>query len=167
MMQNRVKHQRMTQLEELLKIEYEKLNEFEKEIAITASAPAKFELRQSLKRELLPDIRKHEAEYAELLAEEADLSLIPEADARSALVEVVQAVEHIEKIPPADRSDKLTHLLTDIREKLDDPGKAAAAKLKITLPIIPLIASYEMEIDTEGFMIKAWQRVKSLFGGKA
>ena len=150
-----------------MEIEYEKLNEFQKEIAITASAPTKFELRQRLKREVLPDIRMHVVEYAELLAEGANPVLIPEADAEKVLVEVVQAVEHIERASPADRSDELTRLLTDIREKLDDPGKAAAAKLKIALPIIPLIASYELEMDTEAFMVKAWRRVKSLFGGRA
>ena len=49
-----IKHQRIGQLEELLELEYEKLGDFQKELAITSSAPAKFELRQRLKREVLP-----------------------------------------------------------------------------------------------------------------
>ena len=43
----------------------------------------------------------------------------------------------------------------------------AAAKLMVSLPIIPLIASYEMEIDTEATLVNVWRRVKSLFCGKA
>jgi len=41
--------------------------------------------------------------------------------------------------------------------------KAAAAKLKVSLPIIPLIASYEMEMDTEAVVVNVWRRIKSLF----
>jgi hypothetical protein len=161
-----LRRQRISQLEELLELEYEKLTDFQKEIVVTASAPAKFELRQRLNREVLPDILKHEVEYAELLAEEANPALIPAPEAESAIAEVADAVRRIEALPNADRPDELTRLLADVRKKLDDPGKAAAAKLKITLPIIPLIASYEMEMDTEAVLGKAWRRVRRLFGGK-
>lgn len=156
----RIKH-----LEELLEIEYEKLGEFEKELAITSSAPQKFELRQRLKREVLPDLRKHEVEYAQLLAQHADPASIPPQQAEAALAEVRHAVEHIEQLPAAPPNE-VKQLLTDVRKKLDDPGKAAAAKLKVTLPLIPLIVSYEMELDTEGFLTQAWRSLKSLFGGR-
>jgi hypothetical protein len=156
----RIKH-----LEELLEIEYEKLSEFEKELAITASPAQKFELRQRLKREVLPDLRKHEVEYAQLLAQRTDPASIPPQQAEAALAEIQHAVEHIAQLPTAP-PEEVKQLLTEVRKKLDDPGKAAAAKLKVTLPIIPLIASYEMEIDTEGFLTQAWRGLKSLFGGK-
>jgi hypothetical protein len=161
-----IRRQKIDHLEELLEIEYEKLHEFQREMAITASAPAKFELRQRLKREILPDIRKYESEYAELLSQTAETESIPLEEATSALAEVVQATEHIERVSSTERPEELTRLLTDVRRKLDDPGKVAAAKLKVTLPIIPLIASYEMQMDTEALMTKAWRRVRVLFGAK-
>ncbi len=156
---------RIGQLEGLLEIEYEKLGAFEKELALTASAPAKFELQQRIKRELLPDIRKHELEYAELLAEQTDPASVPPQKAEASVAEVWRALDHIENLP-APLPGELTRLLGEIREKLQEPGKSAAAKLKVSLPIIPLIASYEMELDTEGFLRQAWRGVKRLFGGK-
>jgi len=162
-----IKRQRIRALEELLEIEYEKLNDFQKELAITSGAAAKFELRQRLKREVLPDIRKHEVEYAELLAESTDLASVPADEAENTTAELVRAVQHVERLPDPNRPAEITRLLADIRRKLDEPGKVAAAKLKVALPIIPLIASYEMEMDTEAVLANAWRRIKSLFGAKA
>jgi hypothetical protein len=42
-------------------------------------------------------------------------------------------------------------------------GKSAAAKLKVALPIMPLIASYELELDTENFVLRSWRSIRSLF----
>jgi hypothetical protein len=161
-----IKRQRISQLEELLEIEYEKLGEFRKELAVVAGAPAKFELRQRLKREVLPDIRAHEVEYAELLADQANPASIPAPEAESAVKEVTGAIQQIEAVPMAERPEGLTQLLADVRKKLDEPGKIAAAKLKVTLPLIPLIASYEMEMDTEATLTAVWRRLRRLFGGK-
>jgi hypothetical protein len=162
-----INRQRISALEELLEIEYEKLNEFQKDLAITASAAAKFELRQRLKRDVLPDIRKYEVEYAELLADSTDLASVPAEQAEATTAELVHAVEHVQSLPDPNRPEEITRLLTDIRRKLDDPSKVAAAKLKVTLPIVPLILSYEMEMDTEGVLVSVWRRMKSLFGAKA
>ncbi len=41
-------------------------------------------------------------------------------------------------------------------QQLEDLDKSASAKLKIMLPLIPAIASYELEMDTEGLMYKTW-----------
>ena len=161
-----IRRQRINHLEELLEIEYEKLSEFQKEIAITAAAPAKFELRQRLKREVLPDIRKHEVEYAELLAEHPNPTSIPAPEAEKALTEISDAASSLESRASGEMPPGLVQLLADLREKLNDPGKAAAAKLKVSLPIIPLIASYEMELDTEAVFTRVWRRARKLFGAK-
>jgi hypothetical protein len=161
-----VRRQRIRDLEGLLGLEYEKLAAFEEELAVASSAAAKFELRQRLKREVLPGIRKHEVEYAGLLAEEADPALIPAAQAEQAVVEVLQAVQHIERLPDTGHSQEVARLLTEVKEKLQQPGKSAASKLKVTLPIIPLIALYEMELDTEALLTNVWRGLKRLFGGK-
>lgn len=161
------RRQRIKDLEGLLGLEYEKLAAFEEELALASSAAVKFEVRQRLKREVLPDIRKHEVEYAGLLAEGADPVLIPAGQAEQAVAEVLQAVEHLERLPETGHPQEVIRLLNEVKEKLQQPGKSAAAKLKVTLPIIPLIASYEMELDTEGLLTNAWRGLKRLFGGKA
>ena len=83
--------QRLADLEGLLELLYEKLSEFERELFITASPPAKFELKQRIKREVLPYIRRYEEEYWDLYPTETiDIS---DEEAESQLAQVEQAVE--------------------------------------------------------------------------
>lgn len=152
--------QRLVDLNRNLEVLYEKLGEFEQELIISASPPTKFELKQRIKREILPDLRRYEAEYWELYPQEA--ILISDEEAATQLVKVEQAVGAIERIPQANYPPELIPLLQEIRTKLDEGDKAASAKLKIALPLIPAIASYELEMDTEGFMYKAWKSIKAM-----
>ena len=54
--------QRLVDLKELLDLLYEKLGEFQKELIVNSHTPAKFELKQHIKRDILPSIRQYEAE---------------------------------------------------------------------------------------------------------
>ncbi len=159
-----ISRQRLTSLEDILEILYEKLGEFQKELVVTASTPAKTELKMRIKREILPDIRKYELEYGELLYQESNTYLISDVQAENALMRVTEAVERLEiQRSTNNYPSEMLRLLTEIRTKLDEPGKTASAKLKVALPIIPAIASYELEMDTEAVMVRSWQQVKSLF----
>jgi hypothetical protein len=151
--------QRLADLEDILEILYEQLGEFEQELIISSSKPAKFELKQRIKREILPNIRRYEAEYWELYPKEA--IIISDEEAASQLVKVEQAVESIDRIS-LTFDPELIPLLQDIRAELEEQNKAASAKLKVVLPLIPMIASYELEIETEGLMYKAWKSIKRL-----
>ena len=151
--------QRLAYLEDNLEILYEKLGEFEQELIISSSQPAKFELKQRIKREILPNIRRYEAEYWELYPKEA--IIISDEEAASQLVKVEQAVESIDRIS-LTFDPELIPLLQDIRAELEEQNKAASAKLKVVLPLIPMIASYELVIETEGLMYKAWKSIKRL-----
>jgi hypothetical protein len=91
---------------------------------------------------------------------------IPDDEAAAVTTELVQAVQCVENLPDSNRPDEITKALAEIKQKLDVPGKVAAAKLKVSLPIIPLIASYEMEMNTEATLTVLWRRIKSLFGGE-
>jgi len=152
--------QRLAYLEDNLEILYEKLGEFEQELIISSSQPAKFELKQRIKREILPNIRRYEAEYWELYPKEA--IIISDEEAASQLVKVEQAVESIDRILLTFSPRELIPLLQDIRAELEEQNKAASAKLKVVLPLIPMIASYELEIETEGLMYKTWESIKRL-----
>jgi hypothetical protein len=158
----RLELQQITQLEEQLELLYAKRHAFETDITISASADAKFELRQRLKREVLPSLRRTEQEYAQLLAGAVELAQLPESEAVAVVEDVRGALALHERSAFGERSEELCRLLTDLKAKLDEPGKAAAAKLKVVLPIIPLIASYELELDTESFVTQVWQRIKGL-----
>ncbi|MBH8577064.1 hypothetical protein I8752_29600 [Nostocaceae cyanobacterium CENA369] len=149
---------RLNDIKEILEILYEKLGYFQKELTI-ASQSANFELKQRIKREILPDIRKYETEYWELYPKEA--IIISDEEAESQLVEVEQAVDSIEKTSSNNDSSELIPLLHTIRDKLDKQDKTASAKLKLVLPLIPAIASYELEMETEGLISKVLKTVRS------
>lgn len=166
---NQIDKQRLDVLEDILEIQYEKLGEFQRELPINASANQKFELNQRIKREILPDIRKYEVEYGQILAAGIqEAFVVSDVEAGKAIVQVVQAVDHhIENSQTESYSQELARLLQDLREILNEPGKTAQAKLKVALPVIPLIASYELEMDTEAFFINTWRGLKSLVRGRA
>jgi len=160
-----VKKQKLTRLndlEELLSIIYEKRHEFEKERQITTSAAQKFELKQRIKKDILPDLKRYESEQARLLADIANIEHLVETEADPLVGELLQAATKIQQQHDSLPGD-IQQKLQDIQEMLQAPGKSAAAKLKISLPIIPLLASYELELDTESFFTQAWDKIKTLF----
>jgi hypothetical protein len=152
--------QRLADLKELLDLLYEKLGEFQIELIVNANTPAKFELKQRIKREILPSIRQYEVEYWNIYPKEA--IVISDEEATTQLVHLEQAVESIERVSSSEYPAQLIPLLQDIRTKLNDLDKTASAKLKVTLPLIPAIASYELEMDTEGLMYRTWKAIQRL-----
>jgi hypothetical protein len=150
---------RLNDIKEILEILYEKLGYFQKELTFSSSQGSNFELKQRIKREILPDIRKYETEYWELYPQET--IIISDAEAETQLVKVEQAVVSIEKISEDNYSSELILLLHEIRDKLDDQDKTASAKLKLVLPLIPAIASYELEMETEGLISKVLKTIRS------
>ncbi len=151
---------RLNDLKDILELLYEKLGEFEKELIISSSKPANFELKQRIKREILPNIRKYETEYWELYPQEA--IIISDEEAETQLVKVEEAVTSIEQIPSSTYPSELISLLQEIRDNLNQQDQAASAKLKIVLPLIPAIAFYELEMETEGLMYRAWKKLKGM-----
>ncbi|MCE2696589.1 MAG: hypothetical protein LW859_23875 [Anabaena sp. 49633_E8] len=152
--------QRLVDLKELLDLLYEKLGEFQKELIVNSHTPAKFELKQRIKREILSSIRQYEAEYWDIYPKEA--IVISDEEATTQLVHLEQAVESIERVSSSEYPSQLIPLLQDIRTKLNDLDKTASAKLKVTLPLIPAIASYELEMDTERLMYRTWKAIQRL-----
>ena len=88
---------RLNDLKDILKLLYEKQGEFEKELIISNSKPTNFELKQRIKREILPSILKYETEYWELYPQNA--IIVSNEDAETQLVEVEEAIASIEQIP--------------------------------------------------------------------
>ena len=143
-------------------IQYDKLHEYEKALAMS-SGSEKISLKLSMKKEIVPELKKYEKEYAELLAEGVDEDANAEDEAAPIVAELVAATSDLERYRQAKAPEEMLQLLNEIRAKLEEPGTSAAAKLKVTLPIIPLLASYELELDTENFLNTVWDKARSLF----
>ena len=154
-------HQRLAALEDIIGRLYDRLEFWEKDLAIIPpGSDKKFEIQQRIKRELLPEISGYEKEYWELYPMEE--VVIPEDEAASQLVQVEQAVTSLEQGSFAEYPPEMFALLQEIRARLDGLERSASAKLKVAIPLIPAIASYELEMDTEGVMYKTWKPLRGL-----
>ncbi len=153
---------RLDELKELLEIEYDKLHEFEKEFDFADGASQKISIRQRIKRELLPRLQQHEGEYAEILVAGVRTDDIPNEEAENIVYELVEAIPEA-KMKRKELPEQIVGLLQEIKDNLIAPEKSAAAKLKVVLPIIPSIISYELELDTESIITRIWRRAQELF----
>lgn len=153
---------RLKELEELLEIEYEKSHEFEKEIGLSDGA-SRITLRQRFRRDVTPRLRELEQEYAEMLVAGVPTAQIPEAEAGDIVNELSVATNTILEKAPSDAPGEMVRLLGEIKDKLSEPEAAASTKLKLSLPIIPAICSYEVELETAGLMKKVWRKGRDFF----
>ena len=110
----------------------------------------KIRIKQQI-RELRNEIREQEENYWQILARQTKTVEIPEHDAEIIVAEIVEEVGQIEV--QGQYSDEVLQILQEIRDKLNQPGATAAAKLKGVISSIPPFVgiSYEAELDTENF----------------
>ncbi|MFB2923000.1 MULTISPECIES: hypothetical protein [Aerosakkonema] len=127
---------RLADLEKTLELWYEQLGGSEKALPMTFDPKVYTAINQDIRVQILPEIRKYEAEYWQLLTQEARHCDVPEDDASLAIVEIVPEVEIIQSQPSAKYPDELIKLLLEIRDKLNEPGTPAAAKAKFALSLV-------------------------------
>lgn len=154
--------QRLADLDENLRLWYQKLAAMESSLAMAADPEIKISIQQRIQREIAPNIRDTEAEYWGLLAQAGQSCAVAEEDARNAIAPVAQEVKLIEN-NRANYPDNFMKLLQEIREKLDEPGTPVAAKAKLALSLVPGFLSYEVELDTESSLKRVFFQLKRAF----
>ena len=115
-----------------------------------AEQAEKIRIKQQI-RELRKEIREQEEEYWLVIARQTKTEEIPEHEAEVIVAEIVEEVGQIEV--QRQYPDEVVQILQEIRDKLNQPGPTAAAKLKGVISSIPPFVgiSYEAELDTENF----------------
>ncbi len=118
---------------------------------------------------LKQEMRPVEQEYWQLVARSANQLSIPEPEAEVAVEEIVAELTRIEAHPIPTYSTEMLQLLREIRDKLNQPGSPAAAKLKGTLSLFPpfFTPTFETEIDTENFFRTHFPTFTRLIRGAA
>ena len=141
---------RLSQIEKNLKLLGEQQNAMEQEALVIGGLP-KIQIEQRLREEIKPKIREYQKEYWQVLAQQAKTVEIPEQEAEIIVAEIVNEVGQIEL---QRHPDEVLQILQQIRDKLNQPGPTAAAKLKGVISSIPPFVgiSYEAELDTENFL---------------
>ena len=141
---------RLSQIEENLELLQEQLGG--KENALILAAPEEeIRINQQI-RKLRKKIREQEEEYWQVLARQTKTEEIPEHEAEVIVAEIVEEVGQIEV--QRQYPDEVVQILQEIRDKLNQPGPTAAAKLKGVISSIPPFVgiSYEAELDTENVL---------------
>lgn len=154
---------RIQQLEEQLNVWQEKLHEFQMELPTAEGPDARFSIKQKIKSQIYPQILRINREYSTVL-KGGDL-LLSEEEAAPIVAELAQILrDHREQF---DNCGQLQKELQEIREAIADSSKTATAKLKVTLPVVPLLVNYELDLDTEELLSGIWRKVRGLLGNKA
>jgi hypothetical protein len=161
---------RINDLADLVRLQYDKLYTFERRLAVVSDVSQEFELQHRIRHDILPPLRRHEAELAALLSSTATKT-IPEDEAATLVDKMLEEASVLRATFPNLHSNldsaravsKLEDELTKLEHELTKPGIPASTKLKISLPLIPLVVTYEIEIGTNYLMLNVWERIKELF----
>jgi hypothetical protein len=122
-------------------------------------------LKQRFKREIAPRLYKLEQEYAELLVAGLPTGQIPEDEAKTIVTELSEATTKVLQSAATGAPPEMLRLLEEIKGKLSEPKEAAAAKLKLSLPLIPAICSYEIDVDTVRAVKNVWSKARDFLKG--
>jgi hypothetical protein len=155
---------RFKEVRDLLEIEYDKYHDFEKDISL-ATGNEKILLKQRLKREVNPRLCRLEKEYAELLVGGVPIGQVPEGEAGAIVTELSSVTTEVLQAAPSTAPPEMMRLLEEIKGKLSQTKESASAKLKFSLPLIPTICSYEIQVDTVQPLKAVWIKARDLFVG--
>lgn len=137
----------------------------EERALIHAEEAGRVRIQQQIRatREL---IQNFEQEFVQKLSQRIKREEMPELLAEEVITELVDEIEILKNL---EKQENIQVLLQQILAELQKPEKTASAKLKVALPIIPNLVSYELEGDTENVMrrlfptfLKAYDGLKAL-----
>lgn len=161
-MANNIEAERIKHLYDLLGTHHQRLALVEQERAKASPGEARAAMQLQIS-DIWDEIRGYEGELAELLSRAANEDEVPTSEATAALIELQAQVARLRNAQKPDWPAEVLAKLDDLETKLNEPSKAAAAKLKVSLPIVPTLISYEMELDTEATLGQVWRRITGLF----
>ncbi|KAF5416555.1 MAG: hypothetical protein C5S48_02620 [Candidatus Methanogaster sp.] len=100
------------------------------------------------------------------ILDEIEANRVPESEIQETLSAVLQALSEIKENEAGYYDSRLVSEAANLSEVVDDPKLDVNHKLKVSIPIIPLILKYETEVGLKsGLNLKnAWQRLKAWRG---
>jgi hypothetical protein len=100
--------------------------------------------------------------------DEIEAHSVPENELQETLSAIQQALLEIRQTEMGLYDSQLVSEAKNLSDVVDDPKLDVNHKLKVSVPIIPLILSYETEVELKsGLNLKAaWQRLKARVRGE-
>ena len=157
---------RLSQLEELLS-NYREILYGQESAYVLAPDEDKVRLRLKISK-TKTEMLAFEEEYWSILSKQSDSMEIPEQEAEIAIAEIMTGTNEIE-LESSSYSPEMLIILREIRDKLNQPGNSASAKLKGIISSFPPFVgiSYEAELDTEKFLVRYFPTFIRLIKGGA
>jgi len=160
----RITHRRrLEQLDQLLETLTEKRFAFEREIVRASSPEEKLKYQDKVRNDVIPDLKLYEQEYSAILADVLEESPIHAPEAAAVVDTISAAAARLKSVEVL--SHEAGGALDQLASAAADSTSAPAEKLKVCLPLIPMIASYEVELDTDRFFGRLWTQIKHLVVG--
>ena len=149
--------QRQKDLEEILGLWYKKLAFFEKKLPLVDGLQQELVIQEEIKKSN-SKISQYETEYWDIMTQDAIFVFDnDEQEAEESLQDITVAVQQVEA---TNLSPEVVEVVKEIRDRLNTPKEPASAKLKATLPLIPSILSYEIELNTSQIIHKVLEKVR-------
>lgn len=159
---------RLGQIEESLNRLYKQLANKQK--TLVGIAPEEKErIRQQITDLKQDEIQPLEVEHRQILTAASEQLQITEPEAEVIVAEIVKEVNQLEVRQPAPYSVEVLQVLREIRDKLNQPGTPATAKLKGVISAMPpfINVSYESQVDGEKFFRTHFPTFTRLIKGAA
>ncbi len=167
---------RIQQLEDNIRQDLDLLKSYEDELRYETDPSLREKYRRRIERQR-ESLNRYQQEYGELqkqaatvksILDEIEARPVPESELRETLSAVQQTLSEIKQNKTGRYDPQLVSEAKNLSEVVDDPKLDAHHKLKVSVPIIPLILSYETEVGLKsGLNLKAaWQRLKARIRGE-
>ena len=151
---------RLADVQNNLNMLYEQLSGKEKALLL-AEESEKTRIEQQI-RLTWERIHHYEHEYTRTLSQQVKRQALPETVAETVTAELV---DEIEVLTPLQQGDNVKTLLQQILQELQKPDSPASAKLKVAIPLIPNVVSYELEGDTESVVRRLFPTFVKMYEG--
>ena len=150
--------QRLGQLSDLIKLLQEKLAAFERTKIISGDTGAVFNATTVIRDEIRPSLQKYMVEYLAILS--TGYGAVYESQGAEALVNELSVVmADAEILIAGSRNIEFSQSVRGVIEEFRKPSLPTASRLKVAIPIIPMLLSYEVDIETSNLVGRAWSAI--------
>jgi len=121
---------------------------------------------QTIISTVIQRLDQNQSATVQSILDEIETHRLPENELQETLSAVLQALSEIKRNEAGYYDSRLVSEAAKLSEVVDDPKLDVNHKLKVSIPIIPLILKYETEVGLNGGLnLKAvWQRLKAWRG---
>jgi hypothetical protein len=161
---------RIQQLGDNIRQDLDLLKGFEDEIRYETNPRIIAKYRKDIERQR-DSLALNQKEYDEIIKNAQDVIVsnpVPEKELQDTLNAVQMILSEIRQSKAGQYSPQLVSEVEKVSGIINDPKLDSNHKLKYSIPIIPLILSYEGDVELKGGLDlkKAWQGLKSWLQGK-